>query len=206
MLIAAIATVFSCNAFAQKLSVNEIKTVTNGTANLTISLDATELPQAASLNIHLPEGVTIAQEDGEYDYKKGDLVQKKADIRLTDIDDYVRLQVINTDALLFKGMNGTIATLPLVIGNLQDGSYEGYIDVIKIANHDAQPIKGSRPDKTLEPVKFSIVVDNTATGINGIQADELAKAGKVFNLQGQRVNNTKQGGLYIVNGKKVIVK
>ena len=30
--------------------------------------------------------------------------------------------------------------------------------------------------------------------------------GEVYNLNGQRVDNLKKGGLYIVNGKKVVIK
>ena len=42
------------------------------------------------------------------------------------------------------------------------------------------------------------------TGINSILA-EAVENGKVYNLQGQKVQKT-QKGLYIVNGKKQVVK
>ena len=47
------------------------------------------------------------------------------------------------------------------------------------------------------------IVDSTTTGISTVTADNNAV--NIFNLQGQRMN-TVQNGLYIVNGKKVIVK
>lgn len=50
-------------------------------------------------------------------------------------------------------------------------------------------------------IKVNYTVDVT-TGINGIEAD--AKAGKMFDLSGRRVNKAGKG-LYIVNGKKVLL-
>ncbi len=48
--------------------------------------------------------------------------------------------------------------------------------------------------------------DNTPTGINGIAADELTgKDTVIYNLHGQRVSRAEKG-IYIVNGKKVLVK
>ena len=46
--------------------------------------------------------------------------------------------------------------------------------------------------------------DNTTTAIEGV-ASEKANSGEIYNLQGQRVTKTTKG-LYVVNGKKVMVK
>jgi len=46
--------------------------------------------------------------------------------------------------------------------------------------------------------------DNTTTAIEGI-ATVKTNSGEIYNLQGQRVSAAKKG-LYIVNGKKVLVK
>lgn len=46
--------------------------------------------------------------------------------------------------------------------------------------------------------------DNTTTAINGVAAESMAN-GEVYNLQGQRVTKA-QKGLYIMNGKKVVMK
>ena len=48
------------------------------------------------------------------------------------------------------------------------------------------------------------VAKNTATGVNALGAD-IANGAVVYNMQGVRVQNVKKG-LYIVNGKKVLVK
>lgn len=52
-----------------------------------------------------------------------------------------------------------------------------------------------------------IVVNEPETGINGITADTLSSNDKVYNLQGQRVATSQvKKGIYVVNGKKVVVK
>lgn len=49
--------------------------------------------------------------------------------------------------------------------------------------------------------------DGTTTGINGVNADKNIKQdGAIYNLAGQRVSKLEKGGVYIVNGRKVIVK
>ena len=46
---------------------------------------------------------------------------------------------------------------------------------------------------------------STVTAINGIAADKVANTA-VYDLSGRRVNGKLQKGLYIMNGKKVVVK
>lgn len=68
-------------------------------------------------------------------------------------------------------------------------------------------VKGFRAyfqKKTDAPVKAALFIDGVATAIEGINADANNDA-TIFNLAGQRVNKA-QKGIYIVNGKKVIVK
>ena len=51
-----------------------------------------------------------------------------------------------------------------------------------------------------------LAIYDDATGITTIlDAKELSNDGKIYNLNGQRVENARKG-LYIVNGKKVVVK
>jgi hypothetical protein len=47
--------------------------------------------------------------------------------------------------------------------------------------------------------------DEMTTGIKMITVESPAAEG-VYNLQGQKVENLKKGGLYIINGKKTLVK
>ena len=53
---------------------------------------------------------------------------------------------------------------------------------------------------------LKIVFDGEATGIAENEIMRNVENEKVYNLNGQRVDNPKKGGLYIVNGKKVFKK
>ncbi len=61
-------------------------------------------------------------------------------------------------------------------------------------------------EATKEYVAYKVILhpNNTAVGINGLALD-LDKA-TIFDLQGRRVQNVQKGNLYIINGKKVLVK
>ena len=67
-------------------------------------------------------------------------------------------------------------------------------------------------DETTETQDMSLVKLSFAyitTGISNIETSNKVLAGKVFNLNGQLVGTSTQNlskGIYIVNGKKVIIK
>jgi hypothetical protein len=71
------------------------------------------------------------------------------------------------------------------------------------------PIKAFRAylhDKSAGVKAISMFIDGIATGIEAIDNGQLTMDnGVIYNLAGQRVNKA-QKGLFIVNGKKVLVK
>ena len=48
--------------------------------------------------------------------------------------------------------------------------------------------------------------DGTTTGISAVGAEGTAKTSEIYNIAGQRVNAMNKAGLYIVNGKKMVIK
>lgn len=57
--------------------------------------------------------------------------------------------------------------------------------------------------------KYKVVIDGTANGIEDLVIDNVKANGRVYNLNGQYVGNSLNGlqpGLYIQNGKKIVVK
>lgn len=61
----------------------------------------------------------------------------------------------------------------------------------------------------VQQAAINVVIDGTATGIEDLVIDGVKANGRVYNLNGQYVGNSLNGlqpGLYIQNGKKVIVK
>lgn len=67
-------------------------------------------------------------------------------------------------------------------------------------------------DNTSDQADMSLVTlsfSYTTTGISQVEGIKKALQGKVYNLQGQFVGSSLQGlskGVYIINGKKVIIK
>ena len=100
---------------------------------------------------------------------------------------------------------GTYA--PIAAGNWPDGAY-GVTTAGKIAPGSTATsfMKGFRAYFTGVTADARLSFEDDATGITTIiDAKELNNDGKVFNLNGQRIENAHKG-LYIVNGRKVVVK
>ena len=61
----------------------------------------------------------------------------------------------------------------------------------------------------VQQAAINVVIDGTATGIEDLVIDGVKANGRVYNLNGQYVGNSLNGlqpGIYIQNGKKVVVK
>lgn len=76
-------------------------------------------------------------------------------------------------------------------GNLHKGGADAYVNPF----HAYLNVEGVT----------SVAFDGSVTAINNIAADKVANTA-VYDLSGRRVNGKLQKGLYIMNGKKVIVK
>lgn len=78
---------------------------------------------------------------------------------------------------------------------------------MKVGAHRAGlklPITGYAPAKPFA-FNFEEAVRNTVTGISTVKTESAAKDAPIYNLQGCRVTNP-TNGIYIVNGKKVLIK
>lgn len=60
-------------------------------------------------------------------------------------------------------------------------------------------------DASTSAVSYSFTIEGT-TGIEDVDAEEGGATESIFDLQGRRLNEITEPGIYIVNGKKVIVK
>lgn len=68
---------------------------------------------------------------------------------------------------------------------------------------------GSSATEDMSLVKLAFTYDSSSTGIGQVETMAQTCQGKVFNLNGQLVGTSSEGlskGVYIVNGKKVIIK
>ena len=112
--------------------------------------------------------------------------------------------------LLLAGMLSTA----VFAGNKQTLKIEGQViektiseitfDGDNVVLHYADNISATE-DMSRVTLSFSY----TTTGISQVEGIKKALQGKVYNLQGQCVGSSLQGlskGVYIINGKKVIIK
>ena len=81
------------------------------------------------------------------------------------------------------------------------GLTQGFSFDIQVGDDDVLTLRAANPCGGLgEPVTVTVV-----TGIDELATDTAPADNAVYNMQGVRVNKA-QKGLYIINGKKVLVK
>lgn len=200
LFIACVAAMLDGQAMAQTLTPSDVTIEANGTADLVVSLESPEKAALAEFFLVLPEGITIAKdEDGDYEYTIGDLLTNKHTVSVLDrADGSIYVNAYSLSGKLFQSESGTFITLPLVAGDIADGDITAQMTNIIIASVDAQQMN------TVTEATVNITV-GAATGIKGITAEQL-KAGEVYDLQGRKVTAVNSKGIYVVNGKKVVVK
>lgn len=198
LLIASIATVFCGNAMAQTISAADVEIAPNGTADLVVSLQSPTAAALAEFTLVLPEGITVKSDDEGYYFEKGAVATRNGQVTVAQKADgsiYVNLRDESGNS--FKANEGTLVTLTLQAVNALEGDKVAELKDIIIADAAANQLN------TETTATAKIIVSNT-TGINGISADDLKNA-NAYNLNGQRVAQPTKG-VYVVNGKKVIVK
>ena len=198
MLIASVAAIFSCNAMAQKVTAADLDITPGSTADLVLSLEEnTTVPASAQMYITLPEGVSIASP--KKDYAEGEILDgDNVNINISKQDDgSYKVLIYHDKTFEFKAAEGTLLTLTLTASeDAASGAQNISIEKIKFATI-------SETSFTCSDVAVALNVAET-TGINGISADQL-RNGEVFDMNGQKVSAVRKG-VYVVNGKKVVVK
>ena len=99
----------------------------------------------------------------------------------------------NTD---IEGMSGPVVNIKLKAEkDATEGDYTLKMERVVLATADEKEYYPADSEST--------VTVSTDTGINGITVDPSSV--KIYDLQGRKVNKPTQG-VYIVNGKKVVIK
>ena len=112
--------------------------------------------------------------------------------------------------LLLAGMLSTA----VFAGNKQTVKIEGQVieKTISEITFDGDNVVLHYADNSSDQADMSLVTlsfSYTTTGISQVEGIKKTLQGKVYNLQGQCVGSSLQGlskGVYIINGKKVIIK
>lgn len=108
------------------------------------------------------------------------------------------IDVVDTDST-FGIAHASIALLSLV-----PALWVGSIKVLSISGKAYLPLPTAQLPSVTGARQFTMVFDDETTGIQQIQSD-VKSNGDYYDLQGRRVS-TPTRGLYIVNGKKVVIK
>lgn len=169
---------------------------------LPVNLDNSGNYCSFQFDIVLPKGITIdstVNKNGSVRYSASLVTSRCVDHSLTsNLIKGSRYRVIvfslsNTDV---EGASGPVVNIKLKAEkNVTSGDYVLKMERIVLATSD---------EKEFYPAdNQSTVTVSTETGINGLAVDSSDE--KVYDLQGRKVDKPLQG-LYIINGKKVMVK
>ena len=189
-LFVAVAALISGTAMAQKITCSGATIEQGGTADLVFSIESEKESTLAEFTLALPEGINVQMEDDEYNYERGDMLQKSHSVTVTDKKDGSGIYVLvkNESGKNFKANSGTLITLPIECGNNVSGTYTAKVTGANIVNLEAKEII----EETAKAFDFDITVGTTAISeVNG--AEGALEDGKY----------EKDGQITIVkNGKK----
>ena len=122
--------------------------------------------------------------------------------------------MLKTMKKVYLFLLGALLSTAAMADNKQTLTIDGaqVSNTVKEITFDGDNVKLIYADGTDETQDMSLVKLSFAyitTGISNIETSNKVLAGKVFNLNGQLVGTSTQNlskGIYIVNGKKVIIK
>ena len=157
-----------------------------GIAAYTATTDGTSVTLTEVQDVPAGTGVVLKGTAGDYQFNViGGSANEKGDLKgsATNDLDFATADAAYNYYMLVKNASGNAQFKLLNSGVIAAG--KAYLQVVNSGARDLN------------------IVFNEATGINAIMAAEAAKG--AYNLAGQRVA-APQKGLYIVNGKKVVVK
>ena len=196
MFITTIAIAFTGNAMAQELSAEKVEIAANGEAELVVKLGGTRTDlTAAQFYLTLPTGIELVEENYEYKAAVG-ADQAGYEVRIEDKSDSHLVLITRKNSKVPALKLGDVVSITLKAGASVGEGLKAKISGIEFA------VTGTAVEGNAD---FEVeIAESTTTGINGITADQL-KNGEVYNIQGQKVNAANKG-VYVVNGKKVVVK
>ena len=203
----------STMAFAQQaelvnLSVEPITIETGETKTISINMTNPSVDVASFiLGVELPAGLTFVQDklwnddDEEWNYFYASLTDRKLSKFVLsenyDADKNTLKMVINGMGQVFKGTEGAIVSFTIAATETATSGQMKIYDQ-SWSNADAS-LGGERPDINVD-ITVTLSTKMVPTIVNNDDAD-------VYTLDGRKISDvSKSRGIYIVNGKKMIIK
>lgn len=203
----------STMAFAQQaelvnLSLEPITIETGETKTISINMTNPSVDVASFiLGVELPAGLTFVQDklwnddDEEWNYFYASLTDRKLSKFVLsenyDADKNTLKMVINGMGQVFKGTEGAIVSFTIAA---TETATSGQIKIYdqSWSNADAS-LGGERPDINVD-ITVTLSTKMVPTIVNNDDAN-------VYTLDGRKISDvSKSRGIYIVNGKKMIIK
>lgn len=203
----------STMAFAQQaelvnLSVEPITIETGETKTISINMTNPSVDVASFiLGVELPAGLTFVQDklwnddDEEWNYFYASLTNRKLSKFVLsenyDADKNTLKMVINGMGQVFKGTEGAIVSFTIAATETATSGQMKIYDQ-SWSNADAS-LGGERPDINVD-ITVTLSTKMVPTIVNNDDAN-------VYTLDGRKISDvSKSRGIYIVNGKKMIIK
>ena len=192
-----------------------------GQGSTTVSLTAPTVLANVTFYMVLPDGIEVAWDDDADDWAvagSDELLQIKGKTKHTiNCDDgastgfmvsiYNDKGETGQPSIPFNQESGELCTITFDSSkNLANGEYEAKFVNIDMDDATAHIMDNMGwPDKIWSDIPFKITV-GAPTGINNVTVAEDANA-PVYDLNGRMINGKPaQKGIYIQNGKKVVIK
>ena len=203
----------STMAFAQQaelvnLSVEPITIETGETKTISLNMTNPSVDVASFiLGVELPAGLTFVQDklwnddDEEWNYFYASLTDRKLSKFVLsenyDTDKNTLKMVINGMGQVFKGTEGAIVSFTIAATETATSGQMKIYDQ-SWSNADAS-LGGERPDINVD-ITVTLSTKMVPTIVNNDDAN-------VYTLDGRKISDvSKSRGIYIVNGKKMIIK
>ena len=203
----------STMAFAQQaelvnLSVEPITIETGETKTISINMTNPSVDVASFiLGVELPAGLTFVQDklwnddDEEWNYFYASLTDRKLSKFVLsenyDTDKNTLKMVINGMGQVFKGTEGAIVSFTIAATETATSGQMKIYDQ-SWSNADAS-LGGERPDINVD-ITVTLSTKMVPTIVNNDDAN-------VYTMDGRKISDvSKSRGIYIVNGKKMIIK
>ena len=188
-LLAAVAVLMSGNVMAQKVVCPDVTFDADGKANLVFSIESEEPSTLCEFFLTMPEGISIEEDEGEYNYERGDMLQKSHTVSVMDRaagDIYVLIK--NESGKNFKTNSGTLITIPIVAGDKAvSGPNTIKVADVNITNLDPKQINTETAFDITATVGGATAITEVNGAAGALKNGKFAKNNQIIVVNGDNV-------------------